>query len=81
MIKVICIKARKTHGRAIDLVHRNLYRTINSNGDYKPLIVGNVYDAEEVADNSYIIDGWWQRKIDFILLSEHRNNQINKIIY
>jgi len=67
IIRVICIRSRRTN------------RTVNSGGEYKRLIVGNVYDVEVVTENSYMVNGWWENKDDFMSLSEHRDKQLESI--
>ena len=55
MIKVICIHSPRSRP-ARDTEH------------YKPLTVGKIYDAQNATDNSYIINGWWENKRDFIII-------------
>jgi hypothetical protein len=62
-IKVICI-----HSRSRDI-----------DGGYRELIVGNVYDAEVITTNSYMVNGWWEKKDDFITLSQHRDKQLESL--
>ena len=47
--------------------------------NYKPLISGKIYDATVIKDNLYGINGFWERKVDFVELSEYRKKQLESI--
>lgn len=64
MVKVICINNPQSGDRGTF---------------YKRLIVGNIYDAKDTTGTRYIINGYWERKDNFITLSEHRDKQLKSI--
>ena len=80
-MKVVCIKSKTL---VPDL-------GIGSDKEYKPLTVGHVYDAEELlldgdipyakdyTETYYNIDGYWERKTDFMTINEYREKQLESI--
>lgn len=73
-IKVVCIHNSKDYES----------RNTNSGYDYKGLIVGKVYDVVDAGStiyggNSYLIDGWWESKSNFITLKEYRDKKLESI--
>ena len=50
------------------------------NPDYEQPVVGKVYDTYDMKGSlGYIINGYWEIKTDFIILSEYRSKQLESI--
>ena len=52
--------------------------------DYEPLVVGQIYDARDTYDpifngDVYVINRYYERKTDFMPLSEYRQKQLESI--
>ena len=80
-MKVVCVRGRNNKNRITNAKNHGLYPT--------KLVIGGIYDAIDATANSYVvsketlplgvINGWWERKEDFITLEDHRQEQLNKL--
>jgi hypothetical protein len=76
IIKVVCIKGSSR----LPTTQQELRDVRRHTTKYIPLVVGEIYDAYNVTNNSYMVNDFWEHKSDFITLEEYRTQKLDQII-